>query len=211
MKNTFKFLALAFVAGALMLTACKKDNDDPTPGTTVAVNFDGSQLENGYTQAMAVVTDNKAVEYDFYMMTAKNGKINGQEIELTLPYTEMQFDNANRDYDLVWKMKHGDKWGIDALDLCKNQKGYTIEGVDYGEWTIDGDLVAYEVSEFDATTMNMSYKTTAQMAWMKEYMEDPTETITLGECTHKNITVNVNNLSFPVMAKKSALIKKIVK
>ena len=41
MKNTFKFLALAFVAGALMLTACKKDNEDPTPGTTVAVNFDG--------------------------------------------------------------------------------------------------------------------------------------------------------------------------
>lgn len=211
MKNTFRFLALAFVAGALMLTACKKDNDDPTPGTTVAVNFDGAQLPNGYTNAMSVATDSKSVEYDFYMMTAKNGKINGQEIELTLPYTEMQFDNANRDFDDIWKMKHGDKWGIDALDLCKDQEGYTIEGKDYGEWTIDGDLIAYDVTEFDATTMNISYSTTASMASMKEYMEDETESIRLSECTHKNITVNVSNLNFPVLAKKAALTKKIVK
>lgn len=82
MKNTFKFLALAFVAGALMLTACKKDNEDPTPGTTVAVNFDGAQLPNGYTNAMSVATDSKSASFDFYMISAKDGKISGQNITL---------------------------------------------------------------------------------------------------------------------------------
>ena len=125
--------------------------------------------------------------------------------------SRMKVEIDNRDFDDIWKMKHGDKWGIDALDLCKDQEGYTIEGKDYGEWTIDGDLIAYNVTEFDATTMNMSYSTTASMASMKEYMEDEAESIRLSECTHKNITVNVSNLNFPVLAKKAALTKKIVK
>lgn len=210
MKNTVKILGLALIAGTLMFTACKKDSTE-TAGTTVAVSFDGSQLPNGYTRAMAVTTDEKGTSYDFMMLTAKDAKINGQYLDITLPYTEMQMDNANRDFDDVWKMKHGDKWGIDALDLCKDREGYEIEDVTYGEWTIDGSLVSYDVNEFDATTMNMSYSTVAPMASMTEYMEDTTYTITLGECTHKNITVNVSNLTFPVMTTKSILTKRVVK
>lgn len=212
MKNTVKFLALAFVAGALMLTACKKDNnsDENTPGTTVAVNFDGTQLPIGYTYAICMPTTAKGTDYDFNLTAANKGAINGDYIDLTMPYTDMLFDNANRDRDIVWKMGAGKAWGIDALDLFKN-RSYEVEDYIYGDWTIaeDRDLIAFDVNEFDATSLSMTFTTTASMLSMDEYMDESMPA--MEDCTHKNLTINVGNLVFSTISAKDVLTKRIVK
>lgn len=48
MKNMFKMMGVALLAGAMLFTACKKDKEDTTPNTpavvpAVSVNFNGTE------------------------------------------------------------------------------------------------------------------------------------------------------------------------
>ena len=48
MKNMFKMMGVALLAGAMLFTACKKDKEDTTPAeqqvaSVITVNFDGSE------------------------------------------------------------------------------------------------------------------------------------------------------------------------
>ena len=50
MKNMFKLMGVALLAGAMLFTACKKDKEDsgttPVSTATVTVNFNGSEWSN---------------------------------------------------------------------------------------------------------------------------------------------------------------------
>lgn len=206
MKNTFKFLAIAFAAGALMLCACKKDKDsDPAnkPLATVACVFGSEQLPVTFHEAYAINALSKAKTFDFALTAASSASIVGQHYEMKYPYSQVFFDNADREMTEVWKVNKKDDWGVDDMNLFK-ERGYVVDDYEYGDYTIaeDRDLVAFKVNEFDATSMDMSFSLTASMISVAEWVENEYDD---EACAHTNMTVSASNLNFPLKSNAKAM------
>lgn len=67
MKNMFKMMGVALLAGAMLFTACKKDKEETTPSTpatvpAVSVNFNGA----AWTSDVAMDYNTVSNYYDVY-------------------------------------------------------------------------------------------------------------------------------------------------
>ncbi len=191
MKKTIKFFALMAVAGAMVFTGCKKDDEETTEtGTTLTVNFNGG---NKPVTIFAAVTDN-ACEY-FEML--------GYNDVATL---------SNRTNLVAWgDAAKGSMWSIDEDDFNDDErsylgfstnKEYMVEGLD--EWLFS-EATDFSVNEFDATSLTLTTTMKAEMASYFEYSlgTEP------ADCSVADIIITAKNLSLtPTDEKMSKVTRK---
>lgn len=171
MKNTLKIMGLALLAGSLMLSACKKNEEEEV--ATVVVTFDGEQQGIGWHSCASN-------EKDFLMEAAK--ELNGNDV--VLPYVYHQFDNyggANA---------KGNKWANDDLEFYQNEV-VVWDSVEYGDW-IEEETKSFDVDEFDANTLMLTYTNNSTMASMKDLVDG----IDMDSCRRADISIKVDNVKF---------------
>ncbi len=133
MKKTIKFFALMAVAGAMVFTGCKKDDEENAEAVnaeTLQITFDGRVVPMGWFDA---TFDGEYAQIEAAAAHMSKGSLEN----FTLPYAQVQFtqqdifnayysEHANRIYD----------------NVC--------------EWAYDEDLPqSFQLNGFDATTLTL--------------------------------------------------------
>lgn len=178
MKNTFKLMGLALLAGTLMFTACKKDEEEPVkPAQTFSVNFDGKMCPMGFVEA---ATDK---DFDFFLVAGATDTVEMSNLTIMSAFKDLENAKA--------------KWTTDDVDIMYSS---TIErAIIDPEFGIIGEYMTESVSEFtheafDATKLTLTTSATATLASYWEYLHDVPEE----ECTRANITVSANNIPMAI-------------
>lgn len=177
----FKMMGVALLAGAMLFTACKKDEETTT--TTPAeiadgatINFDGATWTSNIATA---VTQNNVLQITAYKVqgqypgiqvktTAEEGTVNGTVAE-----------NAD-DYGLTF----------DPVNTAVNY--FAAEMVEsYGDW--EPLTYTIKVSKFDATNFKLTAEVSAQMFNYKSYYND--EVTSINNAAKKNLTATFGNIT----------------
>lgn len=196
MKNTFKLMGLALLAGTLMFTACKKDNEEtPAPAQTFSVNFNGQMCPMSYVVAS---TDDA---FDYFMVLGATDTIAMNNLTIMSAFKDLEDAKA--------------KWTKDDVDImyCSSIERATIDP----ELGLFGEYMTESVSKFthesfDATKLTLTTSATATLASFWEYNQGTA----MEECTRANITISASNIPMAIdeeadakanIAKKVALKK----
>jgi len=190
MKNIFKFMGLALVAGSLLFTACKKDepeNNDTTPNQPVStvvktVNFDGSE----WTPASIYAT-----EYASYGLInwSVEGGANASD-PMTFGYSG---NTAGRTFEF-----DGNSTGIASyyywMYLRNDDDYYTAMGSDstmhdYPMWQPYTCVNNFQAFDANANTVSMTVN--AQVFDVETYE-------TTNEAIVKNLTVTLKDATWEV-------------
>jgi hypothetical protein len=204
MKNIFKFMGVALVAGCLVFAACKKDDNDsegttptpqPQPSTpTLTVKFGSTDQYNGIGQA--VVNQGYVISRIY------------KEVG-SLPYTDICFNgsatgalqasqvttivNEGTDSAYVSPTAQYDNENIGFIEYGENTQ-IPLSGNYYGDWLMkEGTLT---VTSFDATSLTGTMTLNAQMfdflGWLQGYYE-------YDEADVRTLIVNCSNYQFASM------------
>ena len=178
MKNTFKLMGLALLAGTLMFTACKKDEETPAaPAQTFSVNFNGQMCPMGYVEA---ATDEA---FDYFMVAGATDTVVMNNLTIMSAFKDLEDAKA--------------KWTTDDVDImyCSTIERAIIDP----EYGIMGEYMTEKVSEFthetfDATKLTLTTSATATLASYWEYTQgtDP------DDCSRANITVSASNIPMAI-------------
>lgn len=197
MKNTFKLMGLALLAGTLMFTACKDEPEvEPAaPAQTFSVNFNGQMCPMGEVQAS---TDEA---FDYFMVAGATDTIAMNNLTIMSAFKDLEDAKG--------------KWTKDDVDImyCSSIERATIDSV----LGIFGEYMTETVSEFthesfDATKLTLTTSATATLASYWEYLQGAEPE----DCTRANITVSASNIPLAIdeevdakanIAKKVALKK----
>ena len=199
MKNIFKLMGIALMAGSMIfVTACgddKKENGEPggSTSTPLAITFGGEKMTIGHTSAnwntenqYGLVDAAKAMENDSYVMpffylgygAATDGNIYPMDVFQNNPYpTEAYYEQA-----------------------LQTQNGYM------GDYQVY-DLEGYQSCVFDATALtlscNITYKMYKYMDLYEQYQESGVEQVTqelfnewISKSTKKDLVVKMDKLQF---------------
>lgn len=196
MKNTFKIAALALLAGAMMFTGCKKDDDENivTPGATVAVNFNGNQVAIDSYEA---VTDSV---FDFFGLVAANVQAKTNITVMQAGFTPTK--KTSMDLYSVWYASTLEKADFDEeiFEWMGNEAIAEYFGIQ--NW-----ISNFSYNEFDATSLTLTTNMTATMVNYDLYDPENPEATTM----MAPITVNANNVPLSYNDEESYLKKGILK
>lgn len=167
MKNIFKFLSIALVAGAMMV-ACDKEPENGTTDTTgtetpdnpqpqvnhnIDITWDGVAQQIGYKN---VTTDAQSLNNaTVYMFEAAKG-LTGDDYEL--PAFIFQFIGTSSDFGHAaeWQIGQDGSTGQDYFPTeAYIEGGVTIGENVVGDWSLN-QLTAAENEAFDATANTIS-------------------------------------------------------
>lgn len=188
MKNIFKIMGLALIAGSLMFTACKKDETDTNNDTT-----NNNQNPETYVASVAATLDGTALDVNEYKFMGEN---NGTYI----PLIAKRFEGNNFYFPGFYLYITGtskEDVAIEDIDLY-NETYLTMDGYSYGDWQLE-EVSNVECTVFDATTMRFSANVAATMYSLSDLAdfyethgeeEEPGE----GDVRVQNFTASVSNL-----------------
>lgn len=172
MKNTFKVLGLALLAGAMMFTACKKDEENNAPAATVSVNFNGQlQSINSYE----AYTDDKT---EWFEIIAAN---------VVDSVTVNNLSSLDASTDNLYKGNDWEVWEMTFTSTPSKIVYDPEEGETYPEW-MNAEDETITVSAFDATAMTVSTTASATMGSMYEFF-------THDDLVYAPMTISANNMS----------------
>lgn len=100
MKNMFKMMGVALLAGAMLFTACKKDKEDTTPNTptpAISVTFAGDSWSCDEVMDYAELSNDR-VKFDIY----KDAQANVASVQFVCKAAEDTYGFANSDYYAVY-------------------------------------------------------------------------------------------------------------
>lgn len=185
MKNTFKLMGLALLAGTLMFTACKKDDKDDSetkpvdPQPTVAANFDGQQLPIAYSYAVISEESNM---FELAASQDSNAQFNIIDMAASIEGT---LENKKKD-----------EWVLDGLEYTSDRQYMTTDedSLEWGEWVMIGNgPEEFVYDSFDPTTLKLTTSATAKMYNFYTYYHDQDDGV------RKVLTVNAANIPLEVM------------
>lgn len=198
MKNIFKIMGLALIAGSLMFTACKKDETDtntnndtnqeeqqPTQGTYSLV-FDGTAIANqAYSNAMTAEQQGQTM-WLFECAKSRSGN------SLALPYfSELLVGASTTDMQ------------INSLytELYLNDVIEDEDGNQYGDWQYD-ESTTFEFTKVDLNKHMLSCAQTLKMwdyASYTDAVDNGTDEDAAYEAAErKNLVFNMTNYIFTV-------------
>ena len=198
MKKTFKFMALAMVAGAMMFAGCKKDDDDNTannggnnnnPDATpeVIVTFDGT------AHSLAMVGAEFTTDYNWCQMIGYDDMNLTNRTQLIVD-GEMD-DAAKSTFVKPWNMtaaQFNDSYSY--LGYSSDVNKMTTETEDGVTYSMDEymhqSVNSLNISEFDATTLKMNASLSATMASYYEYANGTA----IDQVTRKNLALSIVNI-----------------
>ena len=210
MKNIFKFMGMALIAGSLLFVACNKDENDDNgnnnnnqnqPATPKAtVTFGSATWEVG----ASVGTNQYVAQYG--LMYERLYKVDEQ-----LPYVDLfhtptagtytteaniatQYEGTDSAYtdvsgdtdaDHVYSIEYGEQTQV------QTQSGY------HGDWAMLNATMT--ISSFDANALKASFNVTARMydyySWMYSLVND------VEDADVENLTIAVENFTFTAASK----------
>lgn len=187
MKNIFKIMGLALIAGSLMFTACKKDETDTNDTTN------NNREPETYVASVAATLDGTALDVNEYKFM---GESNGTYI----PLIAKRFEGNSFYFPGFYLYISGsskDDVTIEDIDLY-NETYYEMGGYSYGDWQLD-EVSSVECTVFDATTMRFSANVAATMYSMTDLVNfydthDETEEPGEDDIRIQNFTTSVSNL-----------------
>ncbi len=145
MKNIFKFMGLALVAGSLLFTACKKDEpetNDTTPATP-ASSFKVTFGEASWEAAGTIFT-----------YTTQQGSTLDQNYLILYG-----FKNANDATAMLGGSQATEAYVSGTLTTTPGSYTYQTSGGDVVSYTIPGDVVYYEGDENNEAGNYMRWQT----------------------------------------------------
>lgn len=196
MKNIFKFMGLALIAGSLMFTACKKDETDtnndttpqeeqPTQGTYSLV-FDGTAITNqAYSNAMTAEQEGQTM-WLFECAKSRSGN------SLALPYfSEMLIGASTTDMQIY----------PTYTELYLNKVIEDEDENQYGDWQYD-ESTTFEFTKVDLNKHMLSCAQTLKM-WDYASYTDAVDSGTDEDAAYeaaerKNLVFNMTNYIFTV-------------
>lgn len=180
MKNIFKFMGLALVAGSLLFTACKKDENDttdttpanPTPANTYTLTWDGQAQELAFAQGLT----NGTSLWAFQAARAAEGN------SVSFPYFVVYMSGADAASMEIYP----------DYTEAYIETYYSDGQSNYGDWQYDSteDL---DVTALDATNRTMSAKIAVSMYSLTDYMDS---TIAEGAERTTTLAINLNEYEF---------------
>ena len=164
MKNIFKFLGLAIIAGSMAFTSCNEDTVDAFSNTLnkVTIDFDGTETTMYYKQGLFEKDGNWFKGYDRYLrfMIAYDKNDNG----FRNPYLNFYAYEDKDTYvvDTEHSEFYFDQTKIDSLS--KDIKDIDDDGnlVVYSDWSIYS-VASTSTMTFDASSMKFSANMDMQM------------------------------------------------
>jgi hypothetical protein len=196
MKKAFKFMALALMAGALVV-ACSKDNDndnsnpDPNPGqSSYSLTFGGQALDvAGYYSA----AHGDVQGYHMWLFQCAQ-KAEGDQV--FFPYYVAYFLGASKTEAQVYD-----------IELYKETYLQDANGNMYGDWQLD-KMNSLNCTAMDATTGVVSLVANASMYDLDEYVTilnelagegqvtEEMQNQAIEETTHQNVVLTLSNITF---------------
>ncbi len=128
MKNIFKFMGLALVAGSLLFTACKKDENDTTdttpaePQTTANVTFKGQTWEVGATNTNTQYVEQYGIMYERLY-----------KVQQQLPYVDIMHSVQPGTYTSEAIIETNEEEGYTYVDSYTGMQDMGLYAVEYGE------------------------------------------------------------------------------
>lgn len=185
MKNIFKLLAIAFVAGGMMVACGNNNGDDPDPEpepepvAAWAANFDGASID---IQALAGAScgyqsSQDGTQYYIWNFQAAN-KVEGTTVYFPYLVNYMQGESAS-------------EFAVADLELFKDTY-YELSGYPYGDWQYYSTN-SVNCSKMDLTKHMLSYTLNATM-WSLTDMVNGVES--QDDCTQKPLALTVSNVTF---------------
>ena len=185
MKNMFKMMGVALLAGAMLFTACKKDKEDTTtnntpPVATIAdgatVNFDGATWTSNIASA---ITQNNMLQITAYK---EQGRYPGIQVKTTAEEGSIEGTTAGNSID----------YGLAFTPENTFVNYYAVEAVEtYGDW--EPLTYTIKVTKFDATNFKLTAEVNAQMFDYKAYYNDQVSSIE--NAAKKNLTATFGNIT----------------
>lgn len=135
MKNMFKMMGVALLAGAMLFTACKKDeettNTNNTPAPAIAVTFDGASWTSEEVMDYTAL-ENELVKFDIY----KDAEAEVASVQFVCKAAADTYAFANSGYYAVY---------FDGVELYNNPAAdgsIVVSAIDPQAKTISGSITA---------------------------------------------------------------------
>ena len=183
MKNMFKMMGVALLAGAMLFTACKKDKEDTTPAATtptiadgVTVNFGGAAWTGGTATA---IVQNGHVQISAYQT---QGQFPGMQVRTNAQEGTVNGTVTEDNYDLVWTPAQEEAY----VYYCATERTDNL-----GDWLPLTYTV--NITKYDATNFKLTAEVTAQMFDYKAFYNDDVDHIT--DAAKKNLTATFGNIT----------------
>jgi len=169
MKNIFKFLSIALMAGAMMV-ACGDDPVEPTDTTpdtpqppavnhNIAITWDGAAAQIGFKNATK--DDSQLQDGSVITFEAAKGLVND---EYEFPAFIVNFVASNNNFG------HASEWNISGSNgdnyfptEAYIEGGIEINGNVYGDWALEQIVSGTETEAFDATALTVTADLTFSM------------------------------------------------
>lgn len=225
MKNIFKFMGIALMASAMIMTSCKKDEDktntpdNPQPGqASCTITWGGAAANTGVIDGYMYSSTSTV-----YILIASAGLENDN---YTFPIYRFGLDlDTDPQYGCALTAKYaygqqqinGNKyWPTDVIEEVYYQSEYdkTLGGI-IGDWWLDVYTTQQDLSmtnaQFDATTRTLSASITVSMLSYADVdgyiagIDQPTDAdynTALAQAEKKNLGLTMNNYVFDAAAQK---------
>lgn len=183
MKNMFKMMGVALLAGAMLFTACKKDKEDTTPAATPAAIADGATVNFGGTSwtsnVASAITQNNMLQITAYK---EQGRFPGIQVKTTAEEGSISGSTA----------ENPDDYGLTFSPENTFVNYFAVEAVEsYGDW----EPLTYniKVTKFDATNFKLTAEVSATMFDYKSYYND--EVASIQDAAKKSLTATFGNIT----------------
>ena len=135
MKNMFKMMGVALLAGAMLFTACKKDeettNTNNTPAPAIAVTFDGASWTSEEVMDYTAL-ENELVKFDIY----KDAEADIASVQFVCKAAVDTYAFANSGYYAVYFD------GVDMYNTPPADGSIVVSAIDAQAKTISGSISA---------------------------------------------------------------------
>lgn len=223
MKNIFKFMGIALMASAMIMTSCKKDEDktntpdNPQPGqASCTIIWGGAAANTGVIDGYMYSSQNTV-----YILNAAAGLENDN---YTFPLYRFGFDlDTDPQYGCALTAKYtygqqyngNDLWPTDVIEEEYYESQYDQTLGIIGDWWLDRYTTQQDFSmtnaQFDATTRTLSASITVSMFSYSDVagyiagIDQPTDedyNTALAQAEKKNLGLTMNNYVFDAAAQK---------
>ncbi len=136
MKNMFKMMGVALLAGAMLFTACKKDEEttntnNTTPAPAIAVTFDGASWTSEEVMDYTAL-ENELVKFDIY----KDAEADIASVQFVCKAAVDTYAFANSGYYAVYFD------GVDMYNTPAADGSIVVSAIDAQAKTISGSISA---------------------------------------------------------------------
>lgn len=183
MKNMFKMMGVALLAGAMLFTACKKDKEDTTPAATPAAIADGATVNFGGAQwtsnTATAVVQNGHVQITAYQT---QGQFPGMQLRTNSQEGTVNGTVSEESGSLVWNPAQEEAY----VYYCAAEQ---TDGL--GDWL--PLTYTIKVTKYDATNFKITAEVEAQMFDYRSWANDDVTLIT--DAAKKNLTATFGNIT----------------